>query len=98
MGYNMGEILFEWDQNKEKENILKHGIDFKIASLVFEDPKRTVFLDENHSQKEIRWVCIGKVENEVLTVRFTLRNKNIRIIGAGRWRKGIKLYEEKNKI
>lgn len=34
----------------------------------------------------------------ILTVRFIYRENNIRIIGAGYWRKGKKIYEEKNQI
>lgn len=34
----------------------------------------------------------------IMTVRFTYRNNKIRIIGAGYWRKGKKLYEEENQI
>jgi uncharacterized DUF497 family protein len=98
MGYNMVEIEYEWDSDKEKKNILKHGVDFSTAMLVFEDPNRVLFLDEAHSIDEIRWVCIAKVGDDILTIRFTIRNEKIRIIGAGRWRKGVKLYEEKNKI
>ena len=33
-----------------------------------------------------------------MTVRFTYRGKVIRLIGAGYWRKGRKIYEEENKI
>jgi hypothetical protein len=32
----------------------------------------------------------------VLTVRFTLRVGNIRVIGAGYWRKQKELYEKEN--
>jgi hypothetical protein len=34
------------------------------------------------------------VDNEILTVRFTMRLEQIRIIGAGYWRKGKKVYYE----
>lgn len=33
-----------------------------------------------------------------MTVRFTYRGMKFRIFGAGFWRKGKKIYEEKNKI
>ncbi len=32
----------------------------------------------------------------ILTVRFTYRGETIRILGAGYWRKGKRIYEEKN--
>jgi len=35
----------------------------------------------------------GKVDDEIMTVRFTYRAEKIRIIGAGYWRKGKKIYE-----
>lgn len=43
---------------------------------------------------EDRFFCYGMVEGEILTVRFTMRKKNIRIVGAGYWRKGRKTYYE----
>ncbi|MCX5703542.1 MAG: BrnT family toxin, partial [Candidatus Omnitrophica bacterium] len=49
-----------------------------------------------HTEKEERFFCIGKVEDRILTVRFTYRGNKIRIFGAGLWRKG-KWYYEKDK-
>jgi uncharacterized DUF497 family protein len=87
---------FEWDSQKEFSNIEKHGIDFQRASMVFLDKQRIIAKDEVHSKIEERYFCIGKYENEVITVRFTMRKQNIRIIGAGKWRKGTKLYEKES--
>jgi len=41
---------------------------------------------------------IGRVGDGIMTVRFTYRGHVIRIYGAGYWRRGRKVYEEKNKI
>jgi uncharacterized protein len=84
-----------WDWKKEAANVRKHGVDFSTASKVFKDPKRQIFTDSRHSQKEERFFCIGKVDGKILTVRFTYRDSRIRIIGAGYWRKGRRYYEEK---
>lgn len=51
--------------------------------------------DLSHSHGEKRFYCIGKVDGEILTVRFTYRGRIIRIIGAGYWRKGKRIYEKK---
>jgi len=57
--------------------------------------RKTIFIDKKHStKKETRYFCLGKVDNNILTVRFTIRKKSIRIFGAGYWRKGRKLYEK----
>ena len=85
---------FVWDSRKELVNIRKHRIDFITAARVFEDSKRKIFTDSKHSDQEERYFCIGKVNNTIVTVRFTYRAGKIRLIGAGYWRKGIKYYEE----
>jgi uncharacterized DUF497 family protein len=84
---------FVWNIGKELENIYKHGVDFKTATAVFKDPNRKFYTDAKHSEGEERYFCIGKVEGRVLTVRFTYCNGEIRIIGAGYWRKGVRYYE-----
>ena len=88
---------FEWDEEKEKKNIEKHGCDFETAAKAFLDTKRDIFTDEKHTATEHRFFCLGKVEGTVLTVRYA-RPGRIRIIGAGAWRKERKIYEKKNKI
>ena len=89
---------FEWDPEKDIENQLKHGVSFEEAQLAFYDPSRLFYVDEDHSQTEQRYFCFGKVKNRILTVRFTYRGSIFRIIGAGYWRKGKKIYEKENRI
>ena len=88
---------FVWNPLKELENILKHGVDFTAAQLAFEDSDRILLFDPAHSECEDRFFCIGKTGERILTVRFTHRGDQIRIIGAGYWRKGEVLYEKKKK-
>lgn len=90
--------IFEWDEGKNKKNIAKHKVSFKEAQEVFFDQYRVITIDKSHSTDEKRYYCIGKVKGGVITVRFTNRLNRIRIIGAGFWRKGKKVYEEQNKI
>ena len=92
--YNIN--MFEWDETKNKSNIEKHGVSFEVAKTVFDDPNRLTLVDREHSKEEGRYFCVGIVGAGVLTVRFAIRNDKIRIIGAGYWRKGRKLYEERS--
>ena len=87
---------FEWDERKNSKNITKHGISFFQAQYVFGDPNRIILEDLKHSQIEKRFYCIGKIDNDIVTVRFTYRKSIVRIIGAGYSRKGKMIYEEKN--
>ena len=89
---------FEWDPVKEATNLLKHGVTFAEAQLAFLDSSRVIARDVAHSQDEERWYCFGVVGNRVMTVRFTYRDKLIRIIGAGYWTRGRKTYEAHSKV
>jgi len=85
-------MKFEWDPNKEKLNIRKHGIAFEYASYVFADPFALNKYDDGHSGDEDRWILLGKsLSGAIIVVVHTFRNDNgtecVRIISA---RKAIK--------
>ncbi|MEA3240054.1 MAG: BrnT family toxin [Pseudomonadota bacterium] len=92
------EVSFEWDEGKDKINQSKYGVSFAFAQLAFLDHNRIILEDLAHSIDEKRYYCLGRVSDDILTVRFAYRSKKIRIFGAGYWRKGKKIYEKENKI
>ncbi len=91
---------FEWDEAKNLSNQENHGVTFHEAQYAFLDKNRVIAEDLAHSHDEKRYFCFGSNEDKtgILTVRFTYRNSRIRIIGAGYWRKGKKIYEQANPI
>lgn len=72
---------FEWDEEKAKLNLKKHGIAFETAAKIFNDVNRIEIYDEVHSIEEDRYITIG-LANKVLFVVYTERNPNIRLISA----------------
>ena len=90
----MADATFEWDDAKDRSNQIKHGVTFESAQRAFLDPRRVLVPDLSHSSDEQRYFCFGRVDDEVMTVRFTWRAQRIRIIGAGYWRAGRKVYEQ----
>ncbi|HEY7672161.1 MAG TPA: BrnT family toxin [Gammaproteobacteria bacterium] len=90
----MSKASFEWDPAKDLANAAKHGVSFAAAQLAFADPRRVIAEDLSHSGSEKRYYCFGSVGGGVLTVRFTYREGVIRIIGAGYWRRGKRIYEQ----
>lgn len=75
-------IKFEWDEEKAKLNLEKHGIPFEIAAKVFLDENRIEIYDEAHSnENEDRYITIG-LAGEVLFVVYTERHPRIRLISA----------------
>lgn len=90
----MTKSIFDWDPKKNEINIEKHGVSFFEAQKAFLDPNRIIAEDIEHSKNEKRYYCFGKVDEEIITVRFVYRDKVIRIFGAGYWRQGRKIYEK----
>ena len=80
------------------DNIEKHKVSFEIAQEGFYDKKRIIVKDKKHSKQDDRFFCIGDDGNGIITVRFTVRNKNIRFFGAGYWREGRYKYEKENNL
>ena len=88
------DAIFEWDQTKNLLNQTKHGVSFQQAAHAFTDPNRLIFADLDHSVKEDRFFCLGIAGAGGMTVRFTYRDKRIRIFGAGYWGKGKRIYDD----
>jgi uncharacterized DUF497 family protein len=57
---------FDWHPEKEKQNIRKHQISFRLASTVFRDPYQLSLYDDEHSDYEERWITIGLDETGIL--------------------------------
>ena len=73
--------IVEWDDTKNQTNILKHGISFETAALVFADEERIEYYDRLHSVNEDRYVVIGCVQG-ILYVVYTMRGEAARLISA----------------
>ena len=50
---------FDWNLDKNKKNIKKHGVDFSEAETVFQDEMALELFDEEHSEEEDRYIIIG---------------------------------------
>jgi len=77
----MIDLVFEWDDEKERDNIQAHGVNFTDASQVFYDYFRMERHDTDSSNDEERWQTMGFF-NDVLFVVYTERGEDIRIISA----------------
>ena len=73
---------FEWDENKNKSNKQKHGIDFNDTKEVFKDENSKIAHDLRKDYGEDRWKIIGKTYGSIVSVIYTVRNKVIQIISA----------------
>ena len=72
-------MKFEWDEEKNKENILKHELDFADAWEIFDAPMLTN-LDTREDYGEDRWIGISFLKNFIVVVTYIERAEVIRII------------------
>ena len=72
--FTMGELLFEYNPEKNRKNIEKHGVSFKSAARVFFDYDRIELYDEGHSETEDRYDTIGDTSAGNLTTIGTLQD------------------------
>ncbi len=92
-------MKYEWDENKNKINYVKHKISFELAKLAFDDPlHRTQF--DRVADNEERWHTLGMIQNQLLalvvhTYRTVDDEEVIRIISARKATKHERrLYEQ----
>ncbi len=73
-------MRFEWDEQKNLQNIHKHGLSFADAEEIFEYPMLTA-LDERENYGEERWIGVGILKGRTAVVAFTQRDEEtVRII------------------
>ena len=90
---------WEWDDDKNEENFARHGITFEEALSAFTDPDGIEKEDVVHSTstEQRRW-RIGKLPGgRIVTVVYTLRESNIRVISAQERRRERREYEKANR-
>lgn len=87
--YNYNIIIniprFEWDENKNAINKIKHHVTFEEAKTVFDDVEALIIDDPDHSQNEERFIILGfSALANLLVVCHCYRENDtvIRIISA----------------
>jgi uncharacterized DUF497 family protein len=81
-------LNLEWDPDKAKKNLRKHGVTFGQGATVLLDPLAMNLYDKEHSGEEDRWVTLGRSSRgDILVVVHTFDeqtdgNVAVRIISA----------------
>ena len=81
------EIRFVWDEWKNRQNQVKHGVSFEEAESVFFDEQAREYFDPDHSEEEDRFLLVGRSYNlRILLICHCYREgeRIIRIISARR--------------
>ena len=71
--------MLEWDDNKNKLNLKKHGLSFDDAQSAFDDERITIE-DTRADYGEPRFIPLGSLEGRIVVIAHTPRGDNTRII------------------
>ena len=83
---------FEFNSQKSENNKKKHGIDFRAAQALWDDPDYIVIPAKVVDEE--RFLIIGKIKDKHWSSVITYRDERIRIISVRRSRKEeIDIYE-----
>ena len=81
----MKHLDFEWDNQKSRVNLRKHGVSFEEAKTAFFDEQAIVYYDPDHSGEEDRFILLGtsyKLNQLVVCHCFREDETKVRIISA----------------
>ena len=76
------DIAFEWDEIKAAANVHRHAVPFEYAARIFLDERRLDTVDDRHEYGEARRLTLGRIEERVFVVVYTVRADVIRLISA----------------
>jgi len=88
-------VTFEWDEDKRRANLRKHGVEFADAVSAFDDDNAMTLRDAG-SEGEERFVTLAAdAFGRLLVVVYTWREEGIRLISARKaTRRERKQYED----
>ena len=72
---------FDWDEAKRRENLRRHGIDFRDLPAVF-DGYTVTYADNRFPYGEHRYITIAWLRAAVVLIAHTETDNEIRIIHA----------------
>ena len=87
--------MYVWDETKRKSNLKKHGLDFRDAYLVYENPDKCTYDASREGEYRLMDVALALIRGRVLTLIYTEVGDNVRVISfRNASREKRKRYEE----
>lgn len=76
--------MYVWDERKRLANIEKHGLDFRDASLVYENQDKITVQAEHPSEPRLQNLALVEVAGVLLSLAYVVKDTTIRIISFRR--------------
>lgn len=73
-------MVFVWDEKKRNSNLKKHGLDFRDATLVYDNPEKITYRSTRGD--EPRWLdlAVAAVHDKLLALIYAVREEDVRVI------------------
>ena len=72
--------MFVWDETKRRSNLLKHGLDFAEAHLVYDNPDKCTYGSKRQGERRWMDVAVAVLNGKLLALIYTERGEQVRII------------------
>jgi uncharacterized protein len=72
--------VFVWDETKRRSNLEKHGLDFKDAHLVYDDPDKLTYESDRPGERRLLDPAVAVVKGRLLALIYTERGEAVRVI------------------
>jgi len=72
--------VFVWDETKRKSNLEKHGLDFKDAHLVYDNPEKSTYESTRKDERRFLDLAFAIVADRLLALVYTERGDDVRVI------------------
>jgi uncharacterized DUF497 family protein len=72
-------VRFTWDERKRRDNVTRHGLDFRDAEAVFAGPTLTIE-DDRFPYPEHRFMTLGLLPDTTVTIIHAETHARIHVI------------------
>jgi uncharacterized DUF497 family protein len=69
-----------WDEAKRRSNLEKHGLDFKEAGLVYDNPEKLTYEGSRKDERRFLDLAFAVVRGRLLALVYTRRGGDVRVI------------------
>ncbi len=74
------QTVYVWDEAKRKSNLEKHGLDFKDAYLVYDNPDKKTYQSTRKGELRTLDLAFASVAGRLLALIYTVRGDDVRVI------------------
>ena len=72
--------MYVWDEVKRKSNLRKHGLDFRDAYLVYENPNKCTYDASREDEYRLMDVALAVIRGRLLTLVYSEADDQVRVI------------------